>query len=181
MSATSSGLRLTRLHPRHSRLPQAGPFCFAISRRCWHAPRRFAKRSLNSPSIIAAPASSVVAPPRPAGLLFAAPLALETGAIGIRAGPQAGQTAVRTRHAFRYELEYGTDTLEMHIDGVAPGQNVLLVDDLLATGGTMQACCRLVEQAGAKVAGCAFVIELLGLKGAARLAPHSTFSLIQYP
>jgi adenine phosphoribosyltransferase len=83
-------------------------------------------------------------------------------------------------HAFHYDLEYGTDTLEMHIDGVSSGQNVLLVDDLLATGGTMQACCQLVEYSGAKVIGCAFVIELLALKGAARLAPHPTFSLVQY-
>ena len=53
-------------------------------------------------------------------------------------------------HAFHYELEYGTDTLEIHRDGIAPGQNVLLVDDLLATGGTIEACCRLVEKSGAK-------------------------------
>ena len=58
---------------------------------------------------------------------------------------------------------------------------MLLVDDLLATGGTVEACCRLVEKAGAHVAGCAFVIELLALGGAARLAPYQSFSLIQYP
>jgi adenine phosphoribosyltransferase len=83
-------------------------------------------------------------------------------------------------HAFDYELEYGANTLEMHIDGVEPGQNVLLVDDLLATGGTMQACCKLIEKAGARVAGCAFIIELLFLDGAAKLAPHKTFSLVKY-
>jgi adenine phosphoribosyltransferase len=112
------------------------------------------------------------------GFLFAAPLALELG-VGFVPVRKPGKLPFDT-HAFHYELEYGTDTLEMHIDGVSSGQNVLLVDDLLATGGTMQACCQLVERAGAKVAGCAFVIELLGLNGAARLAPHPTFSLVQY-
>ena len=83
-------------------------------------------------------------------------------------------------HAFQYDLEYGTDSLEIHIDGVESGQNVLLVDDLLATGGTVEACCRLIERAGAKVVGCAFVIELLGLGGRNRIAPHETISMIQY-
>jgi adenine phosphoribosyltransferase len=112
------------------------------------------------------------------GFIFAAPLALELG-VGFVPVRKPGKLPFDT-HAFHYELEYGTDTLEMHIDGVAPGQNVLLLDDLLATGGTMQACCRLVERAGAKVAGCAFVIELTGLRGASRLAPHPTFSLLKY-
>jgi adenine phosphoribosyltransferase len=112
------------------------------------------------------------------GFIFAAPLALELG-VGFVPVRKPGKLPFDT-HAFHYELEYGTDTLEMHIDGVAPGQNVLLLDDLLATGGTMQACCKLVERAGAKVAGCAFVIELTGLRGATRLAPHPTFSLLKY-
>jgi adenine phosphoribosyltransferase len=120
----------------------------------------------------------VVAAAEARGFLFAAPLALELN-VGFVPVRKPGKLPFDT-HAFHYELEYGTDTLEMHIDGIAPGQNVLLVDDLLATGGTMQACCHLVEQAGANVVGCAFVIELLGLNGAARLAPHPTFSLIQY-
>jgi adenine phosphoribosyltransferase len=112
------------------------------------------------------------------GFLFAAPLALElnVGLVPIR---KPGKLPFDT-HAFHYELEYGTDTLEMHIDGITAGQNVLLVDDLLATGGTMQACCRLVEKVGAKVAGCAFLIELSGLGGAKRIAPYEAFSLIQY-
>jgi adenine phosphoribosyltransferase len=112
------------------------------------------------------------------GFLFAAPLALElnVGLVPIR---KPGKLPFDT-HAFHYELEYGTDTLEMHIDGIAAGQNVLLVDDLLATGGTMGACCRLVEQVGAKVAGCAFLIELRGLGGAERIAPNKPFSLIQF-
>ena len=96
---------------------------------------------------------SVVAAAEARGFIFAAPLALELG-VGFVPVRKPGKLPFDT-HAFHYELEYGTDTLEIHIDGVAPGQNVLLVDDLLATGGTMQACCRLVEKAGADVAGCA--------------------------
>ena len=112
------------------------------------------------------------------GFLFATPLALELGVsfVPVR---KPGKLPFDT-HAFHYELEYGTDTLEIHTDGVAPGQNVLLVDDLLATGGTVEACCRLIEKGGATVVGCAFVIELLALGGAQRLAPHEVFSLIQY-
>lgn len=112
------------------------------------------------------------------GFIFAAPLALElnTGFVPVR---KPGKLPFDT-HAFHYELEYGTDTLEIHIDGIAPGQNVLLVDDLLATGGTVQACCRLAERANATVVGTAFLIELTGLGGAQRIAPYEVFSLIQY-
>jgi adenine phosphoribosyltransferase len=112
------------------------------------------------------------------GFIFAAPLALELSA-GFVPVRKPGKLPFDT-HAFHYELEYGADTLEVHRDGFLPGQNVLLVDDLLATGGTMQACCRLVEHSGAHVAGCAFVIELAGLGGAARIAPNEVFSLIRY-
>lgn len=112
------------------------------------------------------------------GFIFAAPLALElnAGFVPIR---KPGKLPFDT-HAFHYELEYGTDTLEMHIDGVSHGQNVLVVDDLLATGGTVEACCMLLEKSGCNVVGCAFVIELIGLGGAARIGPHECFSLIKY-
>ncbi len=83
-------------------------------------------------------------------------------------------------HAFHYELEYGTDSLEVHVDSFQPGQRVLLVDDLLATGGTMEACCKLVERAGGVVAGCAFVIELTGLNGRAKLQGYDVVSLLKY-
>ena len=112
------------------------------------------------------------------GFIFATPLALELG-VGFAPVRKPGKLPFDT-HAFHYELEYGTDTLEVHTDGIPPDKNVLLVDDLLATGGTMEACCRLVAKAGAKVAGCAFVIELLALEGAKRLAPHDVFSLLKY-
>lgn len=112
------------------------------------------------------------------GFLFAAPLALEmnVGLIPIR---KPGKLPYETI-AHSYELEYGTDTLEMHIDAVRPGMNVLIVDDLLATGGTVEACCRLIEKAGATVSGCAFVIELVDLKGAERLTRYQPLSLLQY-
>ena len=79
-----------------------------------------------------------------------------------------------------YELEYGTDTLQIHRDAIRRGQKVLLVDDLLATGGTMSACCQLVEQLGGSVAGCAFVIELAFLKGREKLNGHPVTSLVRY-
>jgi adenine phosphoribosyltransferase len=83
-------------------------------------------------------------------------------------------------HSFHYELEYGTDTLEMHVDGVLAGQRVLVVDDLLATGGTVVACCQLLEHVGAEIVGCAFAIELTGLGGKRAIAKHPVFSLMQY-
>ena len=79
-----------------------------------------------------------------------------------------------------YELEYGTDTLEIHEDAVRKGQRVMLVDDLLATGGTIQACARLVEKLGGVVAGCAFVIELSFLKGRERLEGYDVFRIIDF-
>ena len=112
------------------------------------------------------------------GFIFATPLALElnVGFVPIR---KPGKLPFKT-HAFKYELEYGHDSLEMHVDGLSEGQNVLVVDDLLATGGTIEACCKLVEGNGAKVAGCAFLIELAGLEGAKRIGPHEAYSLIKY-
>lgn len=112
------------------------------------------------------------------GFIFAAPLALElnAGFVPIR---KPGKLPFDT-HAFHYELEYGSDTLEMHIDGVKEGQKVLVVDDLLATGGTVQACCNLLDRVGAQVVACAFLIELAALKGRAAIAPHEAFSLITY-
>jgi adenine phosphoribosyltransferase len=120
----------------------------------------------------------VVAAAEARGFIFAAPLALalEVGFVPIR---KPGKLPFDT-HSFHYELEYGTDTLQIHVDGIAPGQNVLMVDDLLATGGTMGACCRLAEKAGANVAGCAFLIELTGLQGAKHLGPYQRFSLLKY-
>lgn len=84
------------------------------------------------------------------------------------------------RISMSYDLEYGKDSLEMHADAIVRGQRVLLVDDLLATGGTMKACCDLVNQLGGSIAGIAVMIELAGLGGREKLAPHAVHSVIQY-
>jgi adenine phosphoribosyltransferase len=112
------------------------------------------------------------------GFLFAAPLAMlmERPLIPLR---KPGKLPYRT-HALQYDLEYGSAELQVHVDGVEKGAQVLLVDDLLATGGTMEAGCRLIEKAGGRVAGCAFLVELSFLHGRDRLRPHEVFSLIQY-
>ncbi len=79
-----------------------------------------------------------------------------------------------------YDLEYGQDSLEIHLDAIQPGQRVLLVDDLLATGGTMAATVQLVEKLGGDVVGIAFAIELDFLKGRAKLEKHDVYSLLHY-
>jgi adenine phosphoribosyltransferase len=120
----------------------------------------------------------VVAAAEARGFIFAAPIAIELGK-GFVPVRKPGKLPYETRKLC-YDLEYGNDALEIHTDGIARGERVLLVDDLLATGGTMQACCRLVEECGAEIVGCAFVIELTGLRGAERLAPNKVFSLLKY-
>ena len=112
------------------------------------------------------------------GFLFAPAVAMALGA-GVVLARKPGKLPWKTLRE-SYALEYGTDALEIHQDAVRPGQKVLLVDDLLATGGTMEASCRLVERLGGHVAGCAFLIELSFLPGRSRLAPRPVHSLIQY-
>ena len=79
-----------------------------------------------------------------------------------------------------YQTEYSTDSLEIHEDAVRPGDRVLLLDDVLATGGTMAACCKLIESMGGQVVGCAFLVELTFLGGRKPLEGHNVFSLVQY-
>lgn len=79
-----------------------------------------------------------------------------------------------------YDLEYGTDALEIHRDAIKPGQRVLVVDDLLATGGTARACVRLASELGAEIAGVGVVVELTFLNGRERLPGIEVFSLLQY-
>lgn len=112
------------------------------------------------------------------GFLFATPLALalDVGFVPIR---KPGKLPYE-RVSMQYELEYGSNALEMHSDALRPGQRVLLIDDVLATGGTMRACCDLVEQAGAHVVACAFVVELGFLGGRQKLGPYEVVSLIDY-
>lgn len=79
-----------------------------------------------------------------------------------------------------YDLEYGKDSLEMHADSIRPGQRVLVVDDVLATGGTMKACCDLVRQVGGQIVGVAVLIELAGLGGRGKVAPIEVHSILRY-
>lgn len=120
----------------------------------------------------------VVAAAEARGFIFAAPVAMRLGAgfVPIR---KPGKLPF-DRHAFHYDLEYGSDSLELHIDGVRPGQRVLIVDDLLATGGTVEACCRLLENCHAKIVGCSFLIHLVTLGGHLRLSPYDVRSVLGY-
>lgn len=112
------------------------------------------------------------------GFLFAAPLALRLGKplIPLR---KPGKLPYQA-HSLKYDLEYGQAELHMHIDAVKPGDSVLMVDDLLATGGTMAAAAQLIELAQGKVAGYAFLIELAFLDGRSKLGDHDIFSLLTY-
>ncbi len=112
------------------------------------------------------------------GFILGAPVALALGA-GLVIVRKKGKLPWRTVSA-SYELEYGTDTVEMHIDAVEPGQRVLVVDDLIATGGTAAAAVRLAQEAKADVVGCAFLIELKALGGRARLGVERTHVVLQY-
>ena len=112
------------------------------------------------------------------GFIFGAPLAMQMGAgfVPIR---KPGKLPYATI-AQEYQLEYGSDRLEVHTDALAAGHRVLLIDDVLATGGTMRACRDLVQSTGAELVACAFVIELSFLGGRAKLEPAEVFSLITY-
>src|SRR6478609_2678208 len=112
------------------------------------------------------------------GYFFAPAMAhaLGAGFVPVRK-PKKLPSVVRS---IEYQLEYGTDTLEIHADGIEAGQNVLIIDDVLATGGTASAVARLVNECGGKVAGLGFVLELTFLKGRERLAGYDVFSLLRY-
>lgn len=112
------------------------------------------------------------------GFIFAAPLAIELGAAFVLVR-KPGKLPYE-KHSFSYDLEYGSDTLEMHKDAVQAGQRVLVVDDLLATGGTVEACCRLLSHNQVEIAGCLFCIELAALKGRERLKPYDVVSMLTY-
>jgi adenine phosphoribosyltransferase len=112
------------------------------------------------------------------GFIFAPALAYALGAgfIPVRKPKKLPSDCV----SVSYQLEYGADSLEIHRDAIDKGHRVLIVDDLLATGGTAAAVMRLVEQVGGTVAGLGFVVELTFLKGRDKLAGHDVFSLLQY-
>ncbi|MGB4614419.1 MAG: adenine phosphoribosyltransferase, partial [Limnochordia bacterium] len=112
------------------------------------------------------------------GFILGAPLAYELG-LGFvlirKRGKLPGEVL-----SVEYELEYGVDALEIHKDAIKPGMKVVLVDDLLATGGTIGAAARLVEQVGAEITGFAFLIELEALKGRENLKGYDVFTLVKY-
>jgi len=112
------------------------------------------------------------------GFIIASPLAykLNAGIIPVRKKGKLPYKTVETT----YELEYGTDTLQMHADAFQPGANILIVDDLLATGGTAKATIDLVEKLKGKVVGICFLIELTDLKGIEKLKGYEVLSIIKY-
>jgi len=112
------------------------------------------------------------------GFIFGTAVAkvLSAGFVPVR---KPGKLPAATRR-FEYELEYGTDALEIHVDAIRPGQKVLIVDDLLATGGTLAACCELVRASGAMIEAVAVLIELAALGGRQRLSEYPVFSVISY-
>lgn len=120
-----------------------------------------------------------IASPEARGFVFGAPLAaaLDAGMILMR---KPGKLPCRTV-SVTYQLEYGTDELQIHADSIRPGERILIVDDLLATGGTISGAKRLIEQNGGTVVGLAFVIELIDLGGREKLGDAPVFSLIEFP
>ncbi|MDO3679314.1 adenine phosphoribosyltransferase [Paenibacillus ehimensis] len=119
-----------------------------------------------------------IAGPEARGFVIGAPLAIALG-IGFVPIRKSGKLPGATIEA-DYALEYGKDKLAMHDDAIAPGQKVLIADDLLATGGTIATSINLVKQLGGEVVGAAFLIELLELNGREKLNGVEVFSLVQY-
>ena len=112
------------------------------------------------------------------GFLVAAPLAFAIGsgfAMVRKKGKLPGKTV-----RYSYDLEYGTDTLEIHKDAIKPGQRIVIVDDLLATGGTACATAALAKSLGADICGLGFIVELDFLNGRQKLAPYEVHSLLRY-
>ena len=112
------------------------------------------------------------------GYIFGAPIAYKLGAGFVPVRKEGKLPAETVRE--EYELEYGTDSVEMHRDAIRPGQKVLIVDDLIATGGSAAATARLVERLGGEVVSIAFLIELTFLKGVEKLKDYDVFTMIEY-
>ena len=112
------------------------------------------------------------------GFIFAGPLSLRLGA-GFVPVRKPGKLPFTT-HREEYELEYGTDTIEIHTDGVCEAEKVIIIDDLLATGGTAEATAHLVEQCGGEIIGFGFLVELTFLNGISKLSDYDVLSLIKY-
>ena len=122
--------------------------------------------------------AELVVGPEARGFLIGCPVAyaLKVGFSPVR---KPGKLPRETVSA-SYDLEYGSNELHMHKDAVKPGQKVVIIDDLLATGGTVEAAIKLIEQLGGEVVGCAFLVELAALEGRKKLEGYNVFSLITY-
>lgn len=122
--------------------------------------------------------ADVIVGPESRGFIFGCPVAyaMQIGFVPVR---KPGKLPRKTI-SFSYDLEYGSNELHMHEDGIKPGQKVLIIDDLLATGGTVDASIKLVEQLGGEVVGCAFLIELVDLKGRDALKNYDVYSIMEY-
>ena len=122
--------------------------------------------------------AEVIAGPESRGFIFGCPVAanMHIGFVPVRKPGKLPRETI----SYRYDLEYGSNELHMHKDAITPGQKVLIVDDLLATGGTVQATIKMIEELGGVVVGCAFLIELEGLKGRDALAGYEVFTLMSY-
>jgi len=120
----------------------------------------------------------LIVAPEARGFIFAAPLALELGAglVPVRKPGKLPYTTV----AKSYDLEYGSNTVQIHSDAVSPGKRVLILDDLLATGGTVEASRQLVAELGGEVVGAAFIMELLSLEGRKKIKTPNVKSLLQF-
>lgn len=122
--------------------------------------------------------AEVVAGPESRGFIFGCPVAYNLG-IGFVPVRKPNKLPRKTI-SYKYDLEYGSNELHMHADSVKPGQKVLIVDDLLATGGTVEATIKLIEDMGGTVVGCAFLIELEALKGRELLNKYQVHSVLKY-
>ncbi len=122
--------------------------------------------------------ATVIAGPESRGFIFGCPVAYDLGIgfVPVRKPNKLPRETV----SVKYDLEYGSNELHMHKDSIKPGDKVLIIDDLLATGGTVDATIKLVEGMGGEVVGCAFLIELVDLKGRELLKGHDVFALMQF-
>lgn len=122
--------------------------------------------------------AQVVVGPESRGFIFGCPVAdsLKIGFVPVRKPNKLPRKTV----SYKYDLEYGSNELHIHEDAIKPGQRVFIVDDLLATGGTVEATIKLIEQLGGVVAGCGFLIELEDLKGREKLKGYEVHALLKY-
>ena len=122
--------------------------------------------------------AQVVAGPESRGFIFGCPVAheMKIGFVPVRKPNKLPRKTI----SYKYDLEYGSNELHMHADAIKPGQKVLIIDDLLATGGTVEATAKMIEELGGEVVGCAFLIELEGLGGREKLDKYDVLTLMKY-